>query len=53
MLFRSETLLCAFNLGDEPRGWPTGIATYGDMLFATDGADTTMLPPLSGLVLRR
>ncbi|RZM23848.1 MAG: DUF3459 domain-containing protein [Sphingomonas sp.] len=48
-----ETLLCVFNLGDDARGWPTGIATDGDMLFATDGADTTTLPALSGLVLRR
>ena len=48
-----ETLLCVFNLGGDARGWPVGVATYGDMLFGTDGADTTMLPPLSGLVLRR
>ena len=48
-----ETLLCAFNLGEQPRDWPIGIATYGDCLFATEGADTTSLPPLSGLVLRR
>jgi alpha-glucosidase len=49
----SETLLCVFNLGDEARSWPTGIPTDGDMLFATDGANTTTLLPLSGLVLRR
>jgi alpha-glucosidase len=49
----SETLLCVFNLGDEARDWPTGITTDGDNLFATDGADTTTLPPLSGLVLQR
>jgi alpha-glucosidase len=48
-----EALLCAFNLGEQPRDWPIGIATYGDCLFATEGADTTSLPPLSGLVLRR
>ena len=48
-----ETLLCVFNLGEDARDWPTGIATDGDMMFATDGADTTTLPPLSGLVLRR
>jgi alpha-glucosidase len=48
-----ETLLCVFNLGDDARGWPLGIASDGDMLFATDCADTATLPPLSGLVLRR
>jgi len=48
-----ETLICVFNLGHDPVGWPPDSAAVVVDAVNLDDAAPGVLPPLSGLIARR
>ncbi|MBR0553954.1 alpha-amylase family glycosyl hydrolase [Stakelama marina] len=47
----SQHVRCLFNLGTADAPWPSHLEADGTVIAAVNGADTTRLPPLSGLYL--